>query len=323
MLYGFVALVDPWDALPLSPPLPRVPISTNARYSFPALARSPRFDSIILGDSTARLLQPAILDEGFGAHFANLAMNAATAWEEQALLGVFLRVHPAPRVVIVAIAQIGCSDSKLRWRAGAFPEWLYGPNRWAGYREMLTPYAVQEAANQFAVMLGWKRRRYGLDGYTRFVPPDADYDPARRDQLFRTLAPVNTEPAPAEAAPELPQLRVLDEMLATVPAGTRVILFLPPVSVEVQGSPGTKLAWRWAGCKREVAAIARRHGALALDFAIDSALTRSRDNYWDPVHYREAIARRVMAGLIAGSSPEATTLGISRTKGLGSSAHPH
>ena len=94
--YLFVIVIDPWDTLPLSPSLPRVPISGNARFSFPALARSPRFDSILLGTSTTRLLQPAQLDPLFHARFANLAMNSATAWEQTQLLQVFLRAHPAP-----------------------------------------------------------------------------------------------------------------------------------------------------------------------------------------------------------------------------------
>ena len=104
-VYAFVVLVDPWDTLPLSPPAPRVPISSNARYSFPALARSQRFDSIVLGTSTARLLQPAQLDGPFGAHFANLAMNSATAWEQTQLLRVFLRAHTNPRAVLIGLDQ--------------------------------------------------------------------------------------------------------------------------------------------------------------------------------------------------------------------------
>ena len=82
MLYALVVAVDPWGSLPVSLPLPRVPISGNARFSFPALARSPAFDAAIFGTSTARLLQPAQLDPLFGARFVNLAMNSATAWEQ-------------------------------------------------------------------------------------------------------------------------------------------------------------------------------------------------------------------------------------------------
>src|ERR1700761_3211119 len=85
LVYLFIVVVDPWGMLPLSPPFPRVPVSTNARYAFPALAISPRFDAVVVGTSTSRLLPPALLDPLFHARFANLAMNAATPYEQTRL----------------------------------------------------------------------------------------------------------------------------------------------------------------------------------------------------------------------------------------------
>ncbi|MDT8873146.1 hypothetical protein RAA17_23800 [Komagataeibacter rhaeticus] len=48
-------------------PLARIPVTSNARYTMPALARDPRFDSVVLGTSTSRLMQPALLDRALGA----------------------------------------------------------------------------------------------------------------------------------------------------------------------------------------------------------------------------------------------------------------
>lgn len=308
MLYLFVVIVDPWDALPLSPGLPRVPISTNARFSFPALARSPKFDSVVLGNSSARLLQPAELNPGFGARFANLAMNSATAYEQSRMLEVFLRAHPEPRVVIVALDQAWCGDTFQRYTPRPFPEWMYQANRWPAYREMLTPYAVQEAWNQFAVMMHLKKRRYGLDGYTSFVPPEAAYDPVRRDRAFLRWPSMDHTPAPQAAKAAFPLLPLLDVMLRSLPAGTKKVLFFTPYNVEQQGAPGSFTAWRWARCKGEVAEIAARRGAETLDFMIPSSITLTRDNYWDPVHYRAPIATRLVEGLVRGESPDAVRL---------------
>ncbi len=309
MLYGFVALVDPWDTLPLSPALPRVPISTNARYSFPALARSPRFDSVVLGTSTARLLQPALLDPAFGARFANLAMNSATAYEQARLLQVFLRAHPSPRAVIIGLDAQWCDSRPERYTPRPFPEWMYERNLWPAYREILTPYAVQEAANQFAVMLHLKRRRYGLDGYTSFVPDEAQYDLARRDAAFGRWPPTDPTPAGAGARAVFPAMDLLRQALRPLPSSTRKVLFFTPYHLEQQGEPGSGTAWRWAECKRAAAAVAAETGAEALDFMIPSAITRRRDNYWDPLHYREPIAARLAHDLAAGTSPDAVRLG--------------
>ena len=308
LLYAFVIIVDPWGSLPLSPPLPRVPISSNARFSFPALARNPAFDAAILGTSTARLLRPVDLDAPFHARFVNLAMNSATAWEQTRLLAVFLQAHPAPRAIIIDIDAAWCGDSNDRLTPRPFPAWMYEtapwPGRWPGYADMLTPYAVQEAANQLMVMLHLKQQRYGSDGYTSFVPPDSAYDPARVDRAFANWPPTDETPV----APGTPQafaaLALLGPALATIPAAARVVLFFPPAHVEQQGQPGSRTAIRWAACKQQVSTLAAGRVEV-VDMLIPSDITTSRANYWDPLHYRAAVARRIADLLAGGAGPEA------------------
>lgn len=302
LLYAFVAIVDPWDTLPLSPRWPRVPISGNARFSFPALARSPRFDAAVLGTSTARLLRPEDLDAAFAARFVNLSMNSATPWEQTQLLHVFLRAHPHPAAVVIDVDEVWCALTTERLTPRPFPEWMYGRSRWAGYLHLLTPYAVQEAANQAAVLLHWKRPRYGLDGYTSFVPPDSEYDPVRVDAAFARREPIDQVPGRPGDVQLFPALALLGPALADIPSATRVVLLFPPEHVVRQGAPGSGTWLRWQACKREVAAIAGGR-ATVLDMLIPSAITQDRANYWDPLHYRVAVARRI-AALLSGATGE-------------------
>lgn len=299
LLYAFVALVDPWDTLPLSPPLPRVPISSNARFSFPALARSPRFDAVVLGTSTSRLLQPRQLDPAFGARFANLSMNSATPWEQMQMLAVFRRAHPAPKAVVIGIDMGWCAATNERLTPRPFPEYMYRDNLWPAYREMLTPYAVQEAANQFAVMLGLKPRRYGLDGYTSFVPDDAAYDEARVEAAFTRWPPTDATPAAPTDTYPLPALALLAPALAPLPPATRVILMFPPLHISQHGAPATRTAARWAACKAEITRLAAPRNATVLDFLHPSPITTDRTRYWDPLHYRTSVSDHLTAALAA------------------------
>src|SRR5687768_17031237 len=82
VLYAFIALIDPYDNVPFSPPIERPIMDINQRFMYPAVARSQRFDSAVIGTSTSRLLNPEKLDAVLGGRFANLAMNSATAWEQ-------------------------------------------------------------------------------------------------------------------------------------------------------------------------------------------------------------------------------------------------
>lgn len=308
VLYGFVVLVDPWNILPLSPPLPRVPISTNARFSFPALARSDRFDAVVLGTSTARLLAPEQLDPLFGARFANLAMNSATAYEQARMLEVFVRAHPAPRAVVIGLDAEWCGPTLVRYTPRPFPEWMYAATTWRGYREMLNGYAIQEAANQFAVMVGLKARRYGLDGFTSFVPDNAAYDRARVDAAFARWPATDASAAVPGVRHAFPAHALLRDALRSVPPGTRTVVFFAPYHVSQQGEPGSGTAAWWEACKQGVAAIAAETGAEALDFMRPSAITLERDNYWDPLHYRIGIAQYLAEALARGADPAARRL---------------
>lgn len=312
IIYAFVVLVDPFDTLPLSPALDRVPVASNARFAFPSLARSGRFDSALFGTSTSRLLRPAALDPAFGARFANLAMNDATVYEQSRLFDVFRRAHPAPLVVMVGLDVRWCvtGDSFEMVTPREFPAWMYGGNTWRGYAEMLNMYAVQEAGQLFGILVGAKPPTYGRDGYTSFVPPDSEYDAVRVAQHLRQEAGPASPAGPRVGPPaswRYPALEVLAEDLAELPASTRRVLFFVPYNHVRLWPPDSPTAAVWDECKRRVAALAQRQpNTLVVDFMRPSPITANDDNYWDSLHYRVAIADRLARDLAAASRREAS-----------------
>nr|WP_321986090.1 hypothetical protein [uncultured Lichenicoccus sp.] len=307
--YLFVVLVDPWGMLPLHLPIARVPISTNARYSFPALATDPKFDAVIIGTSTSRLLRPAVLDAPFNAHFANLAMNAATAWEQERLLLLFTRTHPHARAVVTGLDASWClaGPASPRLTGRPFPAWMYGGTRWRGYGQMLSLYALQEAANQAAAALGLKRRPYGADGYTNFLPPDAAYDAARVEAIFRSWGHVDDTPA-GPAPIELPYMTGLAALLGRLPPDAVKLLYFPPITDETMGVVGSRTRASWDACKRlAITAAGRTPNSIVLDFAQSDAITLAHSNFWDPLHYRIGIANQVMQDMAASLSDKHAT----------------
>ncbi|AXY22211.1 hypothetical protein CD178_01434 [Komagataeibacter saccharivorans] len=302
-LYLFIVTVDPWDALPLSPRFARVPVTSNARYTMPALARNPRFDSVVIGTSTSRLMQPALLDRAFDARFLNMAMNSASPWEQARELDMFLRHHPRPRIVMIGIDAAWCHErpGSLTSPNRPWPEWMYGHPAWTGYLHMASLYALQEAANQFLWLAGLKAQRFGTDGYTSFVPPDDHYDPARVQAIFARWAPPDNTPAPPGMADTPPAtMGLLAEMLERMPASTLKILWFPPASSMLHGTAGSIAAARLQACRLGVGGLAARTpDTVALDFNHDSTLTENRDNFWDPLHYRIPVAQRLMTDIAA------------------------
>ncbi len=318
-LYLFIVTVDPWDVLPFSPRLPRIPVTSNARYTMPALARDPRFDSVMLGTSTSRLIQPAVMDRALGTHFLNMAMNSASPWEQARELDTFLRAHPAPRIVMIGVDAAWCHErpGSLTSPNRPWPEWMYGHPAWTGYLHMASLYALQEAANQFLWLTGQKKQRFGTDGYTSFVPPDDRYDQLRGrvQAAFGHWSPPDNSPAPPGMADTPPAtMALLDSMVGRMPASTIRILWFPPASAFLHGTTGGIAAARLQACRLGVERIAAHQpNVVALDFNHDSALTENRDNFWDPLHYRMPTAQRVMTDMgavIHGKPPADPALDI-------------
>ncbi|QOC47715.1 hypothetical protein ICJ78_06485 [Komagataeibacter rhaeticus] len=300
-LYLFIILIDPWGGLPLSLPLHRLPVTSNARFTMPMLALNHRFDSVMLGTSTGRLMQPAVLDGPLGAHFLNMAMNNAQPHEQYRLLREFLRHHASPKVLMVDMDRSWClyGPKQVPLNREPWPEWIYHGSPWLGYLHMASLYALQEAGNEFMLQLGMRHDHYGEDGYTNFVGADSDYTRARVDRIFAAWGPdrMRPPPTPVEAAPAMREYLPL--VLQAVPETTFRILWFPPVQAIRHNPQGSMYDSMVEACHRYVASIAAETpNTLVLDFDIPGPIVDNRDLFWDPVHYRLMTAARIMHDII-------------------------
>ena len=319
-IYAWVVVIDPFDTLPVSPDLDRVPIATNARYSFPALARHGRFDSAVIGTSTSRLLRPERLNDLFGASFANLAMNSATAYEQTQILGLFVRSHGAPRVVLIGIDTVWCEigDDFERFTSRPFPAWMYDDNPWNDLREIFNFFSLEQAGRQLATMIGVRPVKYGRDGYTSFLPTPDQYDAEKVRQALWGEGPARVVPvdppvvlsAEERTALRFPTHRLMAAALAELPAQTQKILFFVPIHVAAQAVPGSEGAAQWRECKARMAAMAGAvENTRVVDFMIDSPVTARDGNYWDRLHYSVEIADQLAVDLHAGGAGGAAGTG--------------
>jgi hypothetical protein len=302
----FILLMNPYGNLPRLLFSEHAITDINQRFQYPALVRSGHFDSVVIGTSDARLLDPAALDKVFGGRFANLAMNAGLAWEQYRLADLFIRETPHPRTLLVALDHVWCAAdaSTTRTTFRGFPDWMYDDNRWNDLGYMLNDKAVEISGRRLATALGWQAPRFQA-GYEVFTPPESAYDPVKvRHKLWGdggprpidAVEPPYTPTAAERAAWQFPALNWLDETLSRF-SGRAVLVFMP-AHIVAQPIPGSLGAARENECKARVAAIARRHGASpVIDFRIRSEITANDNNYWDPLHYRLPIADRVVSDI--------------------------
>jgi len=323
LLFAFIAALDPFGMRVHAGQAPQPIMDINQRFMYPQLVRSGRFDAAVVGTSTMRLLDPQVLSRGLDARFANLAMNAATPWEQTQMAQLFRAHVAAPKRLIWGIDTTWCeadaTDEGKRLTPRPVPAWLSREVGWSDWPKLLNLTNLEIAGRLMAYRLGWSRERIRGDGYEVFTPPEASYDLARaRGHIYASsggaipdLAPLSPPAtvAPAESAGwRFPALAWLEASIAAFPKATQVMLVLPPAHLAAYPREGSAAGQRYARCKADIAALAHRHGAVLVDYAHASPITTQDANYWDPLHFRLAIAARFgeeLARIGQGGAPQA------------------
>jgi hypothetical protein len=311
-IYLFILMVDPYGMVPFSLPFDRA-LMSDQRQMYPQILRRGRYDSIVVGTSTSRLLDPVALDRVLGGHFASLAMPAATAVEQIHVIDYFRRTVAAPKAVIIGLDHEWCyrnGNAYISEHTAAlereFPAWAFDDSRWNDLLHLLNIPTLQEASHVVGHLLGRIPEKLRKDGFEVFVPPDATYDPARAHFFVyeqndsRVPTPVHSTFSLGEVernAMDFEPLVWLDDSLASLPGATRKILMFPPLHAHAMLAAGPAGEARDAECKRRVTAIARRRGAMLVDWRILSPLTKEDSNFWDPLHYRLPVAYRLIDDL--------------------------
>jgi hypothetical protein len=314
----FNVLVDPYGSNPLRIRFERPLMDINQRFMYPQVLRSGEFDSAVFGTSTTRLLSPADLEAEFGGHFANFGMNAATPFEQNEAARLYLTHTPKVRTLIWGMDEHWCEKDadapEKRLTERAFPPWLYGGSAWASIPHLFNLRTLEIASRVVLNRLGLMKARLPRDGYEVFTPPEGSYDLARvrryiaQARELRSLGNVRPHPMPT-ASPgadagaaersswRYPGLDRLTATLAALPQATRLIMLFPPAHMVVLPSPGSYDEAREAECKRRLADIARAHQGIVVDFRFASPITTRDDDFWDPLHYRLPIAKRIVEAL--------------------------
>ncbi len=297
-----ILAANPYGNLPHSLFREHAILDTNQRFQYPAVVKSGKFDSIVIGTSTSRLLRPEALNAAFGGRFANLAMDAGTAWEQVRLASFFAARTPAPGTLLVGLDHAWCNGDADRRKISerGFPAWMYDDNPWNDLLWLLNKKSAEISLRRIAYALGLNSIRIPFDGYEVFVPPETQYDLAKaRAKIAKRsvdrAAVTNSPQQEGRAAWAFPAVPWLDGLLDL--GWRRVVLYFPPVHISAQPTPGDPAAWREEECKARIADVARRHNVPVIDFRIASQITSNDENYWDSLHYRVAIAERVVTEL--------------------------
>jgi hypothetical protein len=293
LLLAFMIVVDPYD----SGKFGLLGIDgVNDRDSHTATAsraRDANFDSAIIGNSTALLLDPVALSKATGLRFVQLSLVGAGPREEFAALDFFLRHHPRVGALVVVTDPSWCAhDRAAPWEA--FPYWLYGTSSLRYAARLMTWAAIERAFRRLSIGLGLSQRMNPTGAFNSDdVWPPGEFHEANR--------PKDPSPAATVAGRGIfPEVSLLDDMIKKLPVGVAVALVVPPTLSTTVAQPGTVAAAERDACNAALRQIVtgRPHSNF-INYRVDNAMTRDRANFVDFIHYRPNVAARMSEGIAA------------------------
>jgi hypothetical protein len=293
LLFAFVIAVDPYDSgkfgyLGINGMVDRNTVTAGA-----SRARDPDFDSAIIGNSTALLINPTRLSQATGLRFVQLSLVGASPGEEMTMLDFFLRHHAHVGALVIGADPSWCAHDPGE-KSRLFPYWLYDDDRLAYAGALFSGAAIEHAIQRVSIGLGQRQRR----------DPTGTFDSEDSWPIgeFRQMPRPRDPPLAVSAALRevFPQVSKLDETIRKLPPDIPVVVLVPPTEATTVAKPGTAEAAERAACNAALKrTVAGRPHSNFINYRVDNALTRNRANFIDYIHYRSIIANRISDGIIA------------------------
>jgi len=285
ILYIAVIVIDPFSTGRFSL-TQRIDFATRTmRLADAGLVRDLRFDAAVLGDSTGLTLDPARIAGTSRWRIAQLAIPAATPANILTVASAFERHHRAVRTLEVFVLSGGwCrSNDPNASRFGPFPDWLYQSSDRVYLSRIFFPDAITSAAVRVGIWLGLTDQAAPADGFA----------PAFRARNNTEFLGERQTGGPPPNAP-FPAIDVLMAHISALPAHSAVAFVLVPPYVSLLPLDGSVADARLRACKERIQRIvAERPGTAYLDLMTDNSISRSIENFQDPVHYNPEGARQI------------------------------
>jgi hypothetical protein len=292
VLFAVMILVDPYDTgrfgwLGIDGMDDR-----HTHFAAASRARDQQFDSAVIGNSTAQMINPAVLSKATGLRFVQLYMTGASPREQLAMLDFYLRHHQPIGALVFMTDPFWCSHQPIETPPGRFPYWLYDRNPLPYMGRLFTWPAIEHVSQRISIGMGW-RPRSEPNGYF-------SYEDIWLPGTFRDAnRPRDPAPATTAAGREVfPEIALLDAVVKRLPASTAVVLAVPPTFHTTVAEPGTWAAEERAACDAALKrVVAGRPHSNFINYRVDNAMTRDINNFADYVHYRPAIADKMAEGI--------------------------
>jgi hypothetical protein len=292
LLFGLMIAVDPYDSGKFGWLGIDGVDDRDTHTATASRARDPLFDSAVIGNSTAQMLNPAELSRATGLRFVQLYLTGGSPRKQLAVLDAFLRNHQRVGALVFAADPLWCVHQLVDYPGDPIPPWLYDDSLLAYAARLMSWPAIEHLSQRISIGLGW-RKRNEPNGYF-------SYEDIWHPGVFRE-ANLPWDPVPVESAAvreTFPEIALLDAAIKRLPASVSVVLVVPPTFHTTVAKPGTPAAAEQEACNAALKrVVAGRPHSNFINYRIENALTRDPANFADFIHYRPIIADKMAEGI--------------------------
>jgi hypothetical protein len=292
LLFAAMVLIDPYDSGRGWLGIEGVD-DTDTHTAMVSRARDAQFNSAVIGNSTAQMLDPGELSRATGRRFVQLYVVGASPREELVVLDFFLRHHPRVGALVIVTDPSWCAHVREEPPPGPFPYWLFEKGSFGYAVRLLSRQSVEHAFQRLAIGLDLRKRNNpeGFYSYEDIWPPGVFRDVNR---------PRDPAPAATAAGRDIfPEISLLDAAIKKLPADVAVVLVVPPTYYTTVAQPGTIAAKEREACNAALARIvAGRAHSNFINYRVDNALTRDIANFADFIHYHANVAEKMNEGIV-------------------------
>ena len=259
------------------------------RYQDVGLARSFKYDTVVIGTSVTENFLPSYIERSWGGRTIKLSISGSTSYEQYLILQQAIATGQVRRVIWgLDVAAFYGAPRRVRDDQGQFPFFMY---RRPAILNVEYPLSLSTLNLSLRVLRGWGETDLDeLDAwYKRFASGEA----AVLKSWTGTCDPISASyrpgrfALPAEAVQQMHEA-VRQNLLSSVRANPNIAfyLFLPPMARLIYLPPADGLLISLLPLRSYLAdAVGDEPNVRLFDFQIVGALTADLARYTDTLHF--------------------------------------
>lgn len=285
---------------------------SNERVQSGCLARSHKYDTVIMGSSHVENIDSAVIDKVFGVSSIRLTVAASTAYEQNRVLNLALSTGQVKNVIWGLDTNILFdTPNRVRDDIVPFPHYIYKPNFYNNILFLLDPYIIKHYAKMLVHDLTGRYSEFtnlrSLNSWEQLFTFSEErvwlaYGSIKQGKM---AAMQNTnEKLKAEDVNNISTENLDKNVIGLIKSNPQVHfdIYFPPYSVlrfaQLYESDRQKFEMEVKLKEYLTNELSKQKNVSVFDFQLEKEITHNLNNYKDLTHYKKSVDSLIIDDLV-------------------------